>query len=155
MGKKKFAALAMAAVLAAGLFGCPPKQEERVSLTPEQEALAVRQALRIVMIKADVTVADVNSNDVLDIYIVHTPKKKLSENRRTYLFALVTGVVVGTAESVDWEVDRVYLELGDVLYSALVSECVRCADDEEGAYMDACLKEIWQPVDEGWREGVF
>ncbi len=136
--------LVAASVCVLLLISCASR--DNVSLTPEEEALAVKDALRIMRIKSDVTVEDVDDNGVLDIYIVYLSDKELTLSRRNWLFGGVTGVVVGSEENINWEVDGVYLEMGEELYRTTISECNRCMEGKRSEF-DACLDEAWVRVE--------
>jgi len=131
-------------ILAVALpFGCASR--EPVSLTPEDEAISIRYALRIMGVKSDVWVSDVDENGLLDLYIAYLGKKDLSEDDRTLLFARVIGMVAGGMEDPSFGKDSVYVEIREEVYKAYVEDCIVCMD-YEGSEMVDCIDRIWVKV---------
>lgn len=137
---------ALSIVLLAGLCLSIACGSKNVSLTPEEEVLAIRDSLRIMGIKSDVSLQDMDDDGILDIYIVYLSQKEMSLARRTWVFSSVTGVIAGSADHITWGTEYVYLRVLEDLYRSLVSECIRCTDAGRKE-IDACIDQAWVKVE--------
>jgi len=142
----------LAGLLLAADAGCGSLSE--VELSPEEEADVMRTALRIGGLKSDVTVADVNGNGVLDMYIVRLAKGEISLNERERMLAYVTGAVAEVADDMAFPLDRVYVQMGDEIVTALVSDCQRCYRAEKDDF-EQCMDESWAPAELVEGEGIW
>lgn len=140
---RKTAMRVLAGLALAAAAGCGSLSD--VELSPEDEADVMRTALRIGGLKSDVTVADVNGNGVLDMYIVRLTDKEITPKERERMLAYVTGAVAEVADDMAFPLDRVYVQMGDEIVTALVSDCQRCYRAGRNEF-EQCMDESWAPA---------
>lgn len=137
---KKLFSVAIVAVLAISALAIAQ------ALGYNDAAKALQQALSGQGYNCQVEVGDVDENGGMDFAIKYIGGNE--DKQVLHLIANITGGVAAIVERINWRSDKVFVLIGEDLYWATTTDCVRCynltnnpntTDDE----VVECLSEIW------------